>query len=57
MKHEELEHRKRLCRKIEMEKDQKRFLQLVQELNDLLEGKAHRLKPRPLSNPEAKASC
>jgi len=57
MKREELEHMKRLCRKIEVEKDQKKFLQLVQDLNDLLEGKAHRLEPIPLSIPETKASC
>jgi hypothetical protein len=32
-----------LCAQIEKEKDHRRFLKLVQELNNLLERKEHRL--------------
>lgn len=44
MKPDEREHMYRLCEMIEKEKDHHRFLQLIQELNDLLERSEKRLK-------------
>jgi hypothetical protein len=52
---EEQERTKSLCERIAKEQDQKKFMQLVQELNDLLERKSQRLDPparrRPRSTP------
>jgi hypothetical protein len=44
MTSEEQQHMLKLCRQIEAEQDQHKFLRLVEELNDLLEGKAQRLE-------------
>ena len=44
---EEQEHMTKLCQQIEVEEDHEKFLQLVQEHNDLLDGKAHRLEHQP----------
>jgi hypothetical protein len=38
-----------LCRRIVEEKDHETFVKLVQELNDLLESKEHRLDRDPSS--------
>jgi hypothetical protein len=40
---EEQERMHFLCERIAKEQDQKEFVKLVQELNDLLDGKTHRL--------------
>jgi hypothetical protein len=40
------QHMLQLCRQIEAEQDQHKFLRLVEELNDLLEGKAQRLEQK-----------
>jgi hypothetical protein len=42
---EEQERMKSLCERIAKEQDQKKFLELVQELNDLLDRKNQRLDP------------
>ncbi len=52
MNPEERERLKILCDQIATERDHERFVKLVQELNDLLEEKDHRLdrfaiKPEP----------
>jgi hypothetical protein len=41
---EQRERMNELCRQIQVEQDQKKFIALVQELNDLLEQKEHRLE-------------
>jgi len=46
MTSEEQQHMLKLCRQIEAEQDQHKFLRLVEELNDLLEGKAQRLEQK-----------
>jgi hypothetical protein len=38
-----------LCALIEREKDHHRFLQLIEELNNLLERQEHRLEEKPKS--------
>jgi hypothetical protein len=43
---DERERMYRLCALIEVEKDHHRFLQLIEELNDLLERKEHRLEEK-----------
>jgi hypothetical protein len=53
MTSEEQEHMLNLVKQIEVENDQGKFLQLVAELNDLLDGKAHRLG-QPPSAPNTK---
>jgi hypothetical protein len=47
MKAEEREHMYKLCAMIETEKDHKRFLKLMKELNDLLMRKERRLDGTP----------
>jgi len=47
MKPEERERMYELCALIEKEKDHNRFLQLINELNELLERKEHRLDDKP----------
>jgi hypothetical protein len=44
---EERERMYALCAQIEKERDHGRFLRLVQELNNLLERKEHRLDQEP----------
>jgi hypothetical protein len=53
MTSEEQEHLLNLVKQIEVENDRRKFLQLVAELNDLLDGKAHRLE-QPISTPNTK---
>ena len=43
-----------LCARIEVEKDHEEFTRLVQELNDLLEGKENRLNPPSSETAESK---
>lgn len=43
---DERERMKILCQQIEVEKDHEKFTKLIAELNDLLEGKAHRLEDK-----------
>ena len=43
MTREERDRMHALCARIEVEKDHEEFTRLVQELNDLLEGKENRL--------------
>jgi hypothetical protein len=54
MTSDESEQMNKLCPQIAAEKDYDKFLQLIIELNDLLNIKAHRLehKPASVSNPE-----
>jgi hypothetical protein len=47
MKPDERERMYHLCALIEKEKDHTRFLQLINELNQLLERKEHRLDEQP----------
>jgi hypothetical protein len=47
MKPEEHQRIFELCALIEKEKDHNRFLQLINELNELLERKEHRLDDQP----------
>ena len=47
MRPEERERMYELCALIEMEKDHKKFLQLINELNDLLERKEQSLTDKP----------
>lgn len=51
---EEKEHMTKLCQQIEVEQDRQKFLQLIAELNDLLDGQAHRLEDKPPSPPDTK---
>jgi hypothetical protein len=44
-----------LCEQIATEKDQHKFLQLIQELNDLLQRKEHRLKNNTASSKSGSA--
>jgi hypothetical protein len=44
MKQEERERMHQLCAMIEKEQNRERFLQLIQELNELLQRKEHRLE-------------
>ncbi len=44
MTREEIERMEHLCRLIQIEKDPQKFSELVGLLNDLLEGKSHRLE-------------
>jgi hypothetical protein len=44
---EELERTKKLCQQIQLEQDRHKFTQLICELDNLLEGKAHRLEDKP----------
>ncbi len=41
-----------LCERIAKEQDQHKFTKLVQELNDLLEAKKHRLDEGPKAEPD-----
>jgi hypothetical protein len=50
---EEQEHMTKLCQQIEVEQDRQKFLQLIAELNNLLDTKAHRLE-QPPSAPNTK---
>ena len=43
MTHDEVERMKVLCQQIEMEQDQRKFSQLIAELNELLARKTKRL--------------
>jgi hypothetical protein len=49
MTREEQQHLAELVKQIEVEQDQHKFIQLVEELNDLLDGKADRLEHTPPS--------
>ena len=51
------EHLLNLAKQIEVEDDQPKFLQLVAELNDLLDGKAHRLEQPPSAPNSNKSRC
>jgi len=44
---EEIERIKYFCKRIQEEQDQKKFNELVTELNSLLEAKERRLRPEP----------
>jgi len=44
---DEAERMQLLCKQIEVEKSQEKFLALVKQLNDLLEGKNERLEHPP----------
>jgi hypothetical protein len=46
MKAEERERMYQLCALIEKEKDHQRFIELIQELNELLERKQDRLEEK-----------
>lgn len=46
---QEKEQMTKLCKQIEVEQDQNKFIQLVKELNDLLDGKTERLEHKPSS--------
>lgn len=46
---EERQRMYQLCAMIETEKDRNRFLQLIEELNQLLEREEHRLGDQPKS--------
>jgi len=48
---EEWELMQTLCKQIAVEKDPKKFSKLVQELNELLEKKEHRLESGQLERP------
>jgi hypothetical protein len=52
---EEVERMNELCKRIETEKDHKRFSQLLAELNKLLEGTHHRLGPLSSQTDEPKS--
>jgi|HubBroStandDraft_1064217.scaffolds.fasta_scaffold156222_2 hypothetical protein len=52
---DERERMQILCERIAIEKDQKKFGDLVQELNDLLDRKSHRLD-HPGRNPNGTGS-
>lgn len=52
MKKEEIEQMEHLCRLIAVEKDQKKFNELVAALNDLFEDKNKRLEESESSNEE-----
>jgi hypothetical protein len=41
-----------LCNEIKDERNHERFLRLIRELNDLLQGKEHRLKANQPKPPE-----
>ena len=47
MRSEERERMYELCALIEKEQDHHRFLQLIEELNDLLERQERRLEDKP----------
>jgi hypothetical protein len=47
MRSEERERMYQLCALIEKEQDHHRFLQLIEELNDLLECQERRLEDKP----------
>jgi len=49
MTSEEKEQMTKLCKQIEVEQDRHKFIQLVEELSDLLDGKAQRLEHKPPS--------
>jgi hypothetical protein len=53
MTREEQQHLTELVKQIEVEQDQHKFIQLVEELNDLLDGKADRLEHTPPSPPNS----
>lgn len=53
MTREEIERMESLCRLIQVEKDPKKFNDLVMLLNDLLEEKGNRLN-KPPDSPESK---
>lgn len=56
MKPDERERMYQLCALIEKENDRTRFMQLIDELNELLERKEHRLDEQPSNsnhNPES----
>lgn len=53
MKTEERERMYQLCALIEKEKDHRRFLQLINELNELLERKEQRLEDTKEDKQEA----
>jgi hypothetical protein len=57
---EEQAHMQFLCERIAKEQDQKQFVKLVQELNDLLDRKTQRLdipaRTRPRTTPAQGAS-
>ncbi len=48
---EERERMNWLCQRIQDERDQKKFTDLVRELNDLLERKGHRLEDTAKDGP------
>lgn len=50
MKPEERERMYELCALIEKEQDHHRFLELIEELNDLLERKERRMEDKPSSS-------
>jgi hypothetical protein len=54
MTSEEQEHMAKLVKQIEVEQDQHKFIQLVEELTDLLDGKKRRLENKTPSAPNAK---
>ncbi len=45
-----------LCERIATEQDPKKFDQLIQDLNDLLERKHERIHPEHKTNPDKKPS-
>jgi hypothetical protein len=45
MRPDERERMYQLCSMIEKEQNRERFLELIQQLNELLERKEHRLEP------------
>lgn len=51
MTSEEQQRLMNLCRQIEVEQDPRQFLKLIEELNELLGGKAQRLTHTPPSPP------
>jgi hypothetical protein len=55
MTRQEIERMEELCRRIQVEKDPKKFNELVALLNDLLEDKCERLEKRD-DSPEGSKS-
>jgi hypothetical protein len=51
---QEREQMNRLCERIQIEKDPKIFMQLVEQLNELLERKEKRLEQHSANSPAGK---
>jgi hypothetical protein len=56
MNQEERQQMNRLCQRIQIEKDPKVFMQLVEQLNELLERKEKRLEQNSANSPDRSPS-